>query len=962
MGISGDRLHARLENLLVVLATGLFAAGVCFVVPTVLEGSDYVTMWKPSFQFLADSVREGRVPFWNPYVQLGRPYLADMPAAAFYPPTYLICLGQETGVFLQVWLHCLLVVAGMRRLAEALGAGRWQSYFMAFSFLASGAFTARWATGQVTYAWAVCYVPWLFYYAIRTTEPWQSRRVGLYAVLLALQLLCVPQVFWFSAVGQAVFIFTRALRLPVREAVRDASRGLLQFGVACVWCVGLLAVVFLPMLELIKESNRSGNSLAFVNSYNLSWEDLGRLFGPLFSRLDWEGNLFVGAVVVVLGCAGLCRVRERNVRGLLGVLVVALLIALGDRTPFFGLFYKWLPGFAGFRFHARATLLVGLVLICAAGIWLSRPHPRLRGWWTRLFGVPIRYAIIGLVLIQSVDLLQGTWETKRIFTYAALLTLGAPVGPPFVETLAAELRKSGLVEPFQPPPRVCVLPPLVPRNYGMIYRYSSFDAYWPLFLGRPWDYLHAVLGIPPREDKGNLSPLVYSHGVFPYPDLGLSVGFDLGLGKLVVNTNPAPRAFLVNAAETADYATILDRLANGHDIHRRALLEKPLAEPLSQEGSPPGTAAIRRFEPESLLVEVETREKALLVLAEAWYPGWCAEIDGRAGVCVPANIWMRAVPVPAGRHQVRVYFRQNYLLPGLLISLASAGLLLAAALAKPARRASSGADQFEQIAGPTAPSTENSGDLQPDVPSLTARPRADSRHWQLGRALAAGVLLVWLLAVAGTVRMRSFNIAASNNDVFTHFRLAETFQMQHQTLQAITHYTEGLRLKPDSAESLNNLACILVTSPQAEFRDAPQAARLAERACELTGYKVPVYVGTLAAAWDNLAWIRATSPQAKFRDGLEAVRLAEHACELTGYKMPVYVGTLAAAYAEAGRFEEAVTKAAMAHELASARGKSGSAERDPKLIELYKVRQPFRDAEQQDALRNGNQGTTHAPR
>jgi hypothetical protein len=125
---------------------------------------------------------------------------------------------------------------------------------------------------------------------------------------------------------------------------------------------------------------------------------------------------------------------------------------------------------------------------------------------------------------------------------------------------------------------------------------------------------------------------------------------------------------------------------------------------------------------------------------------------------------------------------------------------------------------------------------------------------------------------------------------------------------------------------------------------------------------VPVYIGTLAAAWDNLAWIRASSPQAKFRDGLEAVRLAEHACELTGYKMPVYVGTLAAAYAEAGRFEEAVTKAAMAHELASARGKSGSAERDPKLIELYKVRQPFRDAEQQDALRNGNQGTTHAPR
>ena len=64
------------------------------------------------------------------------------------------------------------------------------------------------------------------------------------------------------------------------------------------------------------------------------------------------------------------------------------------------------------------------------------------------------------------------------------------------------------------------------------------------------------------------------------------------------------------------------------------------------------------------------------MLAEAWYPGWRAEIDGRVCNCVPANIWMRAIPVPAGRHLVRVYFHQNYLLLGLLISLASISALL----------------------------------------------------------------------------------------------------------------------------------------------------------------------------------------------------------------------------------------------------------------------------------------------
>jgi len=77
-------------------------------------------------------------------------------------------------------------------------------------------------------------------------------------------------------------------------------------------------------------------------------------------------------------------------------------------------------------------------------------------------------------------------------------------------------------------------------------------------------------------------------------------------------------------------------------------------------------------------VHVEAKQDALLVLAEAWYPGWRAEIDGKVCACVPANGWMRAVPVPPGRHQVRVCFHQDFLLPGLLISLASTGLLLVA--------------------------------------------------------------------------------------------------------------------------------------------------------------------------------------------------------------------------------------------------------------------------------------------
>lgn len=684
---------ARWETLLVVLATGLFAAALCFASPTLFESMDYVRFYKANFQFLADAVQEGRLPLWNPYIGLGRPYLADMQNAVFYPPLYLICFGQKSGLFLLVWLHCLLAVRGMKVLAGTLQVGRWQSYFIAFSYLASGALSARWVTGQILYCCALCYIPWLFWHALRTEEPWHSRRVAQYGLLLAGQFLCGhPQVFWFTGIGQAVFIAGRSLRLPWQSALRDVGTGLGQLGTACLWCLGVIVVVLLPFLELVKHGNRVEASPAFANLFKLEWEHLQSMISPhLLTKsghwINWETNLFVGPIILLLGLAGLCRVRERNVRGLLAVLVVALLIALGDNTPVFKLFYRWLPGFAGFRCHARAAVLVVLVLTCAAGIWLSRPHPRLRSMRICSLHWLLPCVVGGLICLQGLGLLWGTSFIKSIYKYSAVYAVSPD--HPFQTTLVTQLRERGLMQPFHEPPRVSVPQLVVPANYAMVYRYSTFDAYTSLFLRRPWDYLHAMLGIQPPELVNNrVADEVYKHGPFPYADLGLAMGVNPANGDLHLDTDPAPRAFLVYAAEVAgDYGTVLTRLAKGHNIRRSALLEKPLAEPLPRESAlPSAVGTIRRFEPNWLLVEVQAKENALLVLADAWYPGWRAEIDGRVIACLPANLWMRAVPVPAGRHQVRVWFHQDYLLPGLLISLANISALLLT-LAWPNRRA-----------------------------------------------------------------------------------------------------------------------------------------------------------------------------------------------------------------------------------------------------------------------------------
>jgi hypothetical protein len=74
------------------------------------------------------------------------------------------------------------------------------------------------------------------------------------------------------------------------------------------------------------------------------------------------------------------------------------------------------------------------------------------------------------------------------------------------------------------------------------------------------------------------------------------------------------------------------------------------------------------------------------------------------------------------------------------------------------------------------------------------------------------------------------------------------------------------------------------------------------------------------------------------------VQLAERACELTHYGQPLFIGTLAAAYAEAGRFPEAVTTAKKAEQLAAAAGLKDLAGKNRQWLELYRVKKPYHEA------------------
>jgi hypothetical protein len=253
--------------------------------------------------------------------------------------------------------------------------------------------------------------------------------------------------------------------------------------------------------------------------------------------------------------------------------------------------------------------------------------------------------------------------------------------------VARSLEAAGLMK--GPPPRVSIPKPWVRENAGMKYGWSSFTVYASLNLGRVWTFLHADLDLPvPLEQNTYPASEIFRHGPFPYGSMNLVLGLDPVTRQGKLRANPDPRAFMTYAARTVvDWREAVERMRQGHNYRNVALVESslPLGEPRA-----PGSAKITHFSPEEITVLTNNDALALLVLAEPWYPGWTATVNGRPSPCIPANAWMRATPVPAGPHLVTFRFHSTRLRAGALMSLLSLLVVAAVLLFTRARSRNSG--------------------------------------------------------------------------------------------------------------------------------------------------------------------------------------------------------------------------------------------------------------------------------
>jgi|ERR1700677_3779663 len=85
-------------------------------------------------------------------------------------------------------------------------------------------------------------------------------------------------------------------------------------------------------------------------------------------------------------------------------------------------------------------------------------------------------------------------------------------------------------------------------------------------------------------------------------------------------------------------------------------------------------------------------------------------------------------------------------------------------------------------------------------------------------------------------------------DPFPYYGRGNSFRAKGTYDRASADYTTALQLQPDFSQALREYAWLLATCPWRELRDGKKAAEYATHACEMTHWKDPGCVDTLAAA------------------------------------------------------------------------------------------------------------------
>jgi hypothetical protein len=119
------------------------------------------------------------------------------------------------------------------------------------------------------------------------------------------------------------------------------------------------------------------------------------------------------------------------------------------------------------------------------------------------------------------------------------------------------------------------------------------------------------------------------------------------------------------------------------DLRHEAVADKQFKEclTLSPSSTSQNSITLTKYAPNQLTYDVDAKTGGVVVFSEIYYPGWTATIDGQEAEVGRVNYILRALKVPAGKHQVVLSFFPKSIDRTETIAYIAFGLLILAILA-----------------------------------------------------------------------------------------------------------------------------------------------------------------------------------------------------------------------------------------------------------------------------------------
>lgn len=623
-------------------------------------GQDLYGHYLGKHRFIAERFGAGELPLWNPYEFCGVPLLGLAQGSVLYPPVAIANLIWSPWVAMQALyaVHATATVYLMIRYLGAVGIGLVPA-------AAGGVLTAATvynglANVAADHPHCAMAVPWVVAMLLAWERVVARRPSGLVAfagAYAALWFIGYPE---FPLDAAALFAVMALLTsgTPVADRIRLVAVGL-ALGTL------LAAAQILPLYEAIEQSAR----LEQLSSF----EHFRAGFGAT-SLPAWVGTIVSrwGVGPALLALVGLATPSRRW----LPWIVALLWSVLPTHRPFVWLYL--LPPFTGLRFWWAWSIIAAIFTGCFAARGVERL--RMVGRW----GVLAAAVGVCLCLLQAARVMStvgsaGTvpapdWNAyaDRVQTLQRLVHDGWPRVASRLEletglTVAAHIPSPAGYEPAIPPARMMRL--LAAAELDRIPNTPTGSDIAAAIARHPalTDLLGIGIAVVPAADAPTLEASRWREAA-RLPD-----GMAAMVGPVPHRVHVVGRA--VRARDPDDELRLVT--AGTVDLNETVVHsdELPPLDPAAR-----GTARVVEVAAGRLVVDVSAEGTGLLVLRDAWFPGWYAAVDGVAAGVHRVDWAFRGVVVPTGRHAVELWYSPPSCWIGAAVS------LLALCLAWPVAR------------------------------------------------------------------------------------------------------------------------------------------------------------------------------------------------------------------------------------------------------------------------------------